>query len=155
VPKARTHEHQRRALDHVGVTVDNLERSLAFYCDLLGLDIIEVSEGHNGSVVGLPEARMRIADVATGDGTVLELIEYTAERSAPSPPAHNAPGCAHIGMRVADLDATLDTLGTAGTQPAGEPMLVVDGLAWAGTRIAYVRDPDGSLIELVQRPAEW
>jgi catechol 2,3-dioxygenase-like lactoylglutathione lyase family enzyme len=46
----------------------------------------------------------------------------------------------------------ITTLERVGYPPLGETLHVTAGLAWAGARVAYVRDPDGALVELVQRP---
>ena len=64
-------------IDHVGITVSDLDRSLQFYRDLLGLTVLDrATEGDPdlAAIVGLEAVEVSIADLATGDGRILELL---------------------------------------------------------------------------------
>ena len=77
-------------LDHVSVTSGDLERSLAFYCDLLGLTLRARGDGLRRDeleITGVADASARWADLELPHGQVLELIEYLAPRGTPSTPA--------------------------------------------------------------------
>ena len=142
-------------IDHVGITVRELERSLAFYRDLLGLRVIEISDDQDvGQIVGIPGARVKIADLDAGDGRVLELIEYVAGRGDDVPQRPNAAGCPHLALRVHDTSKVLRRLAQAGHHPDGEPTTITDAIAFEGATVVYLRDPDGAIIELVQRPGQ-
>ena len=68
-----------RTIDHVSVTCTSIERSLTFYRDGLGLAVLQrgaETDERIGAVLALPGARLRFADLALGDGTVVELLEY-------------------------------------------------------------------------------
>ena len=67
-----------RRLDHVSVTTGDIERSLGFYQDLLGIPVTSVGEVSGAEVerlTGMPGTRMLIADLDLGDGQVLDLGE--------------------------------------------------------------------------------
>jgi lactoylglutathione lyase len=129
-------------LHHVGLSVPDLDRALAWYCEALGL--------HPGHRFEVPPIGLRGA-FALGDGdSGVELLEQAGSRPGPDkkdPPSANAVhGHNHVCFHVSDLDAAYARLiacGAAdvwGPRPAPEP----------GRRMAYVTDPDGNLIELVQ-----
>jgi len=140
-------------IDHVGITVRELERSLAFYRDLLGLRVIEISgEQDVGQIVGIPGARVKTADLDVGDGRVLELLEYVAARADDVPQRPNAAGCPHVALHVHDIPTVLQRLARAGHNPDGEPTTITGAIAFEGATVVYLRDPDGAVIELVQRP---
>jgi len=66
-----------RRIDHVGVTVSDLERALAFYCGVLGLRLLgttTLDDPGVAALLGLDRARVTIADLDSGDGRVVELI---------------------------------------------------------------------------------
>jgi lactoylglutathione lyase len=119
--------------DYVVVIVEDLERALAFYVGALGLPL-----GHRSGA---------FAQLATGT-TRVALYERRAMSetlgqpiNAPDP---GAPGF-ELGFKVPDVDAAFDELVRRGAVPATPPT----DRAW-GQRTAYVRDPDGHLIELAE-----
>jgi catechol 2,3-dioxygenase-like lactoylglutathione lyase family enzyme len=147
-----THPAAIIGLDHVGITVRNLDASLAFYRDLLGLRVIEISDEEDAStIVGITGARIRAADLDTGDGRVFELLEYVAAKGPALEQQPNQAGCAHVALRVNDIDAVLARLASAGYHPDGTPTLITGAIAWEGATVVYLRDPDGAVLELVQR----
>ena len=149
---AATHSAAAVGIDHVGVTVRSLDRSLAFYRDLLGLRVIELSEEADISeIVGIRRARVKAADLDTGDGRVFELLEYVSAQGSDVQQQSNGAGCAHVALRVNDIRAALARLAAAGYHPDGTPTLLTGAKAWEGATVVYLRDPDGAVIELVQR----
>jgi catechol 2,3-dioxygenase-like lactoylglutathione lyase family enzyme len=122
-----------QAPDYVVLVVEDLDRALRFYCDLLGLPL-----GHRSGPY---------AQLATGV-TRVALYERRAMAAtlgrrleAPSP---DAPGF-ELGFKVGDCDAAYADLVAGGATAAVPPA----NRAW-GQRTAYVRDPDGHLVELAQ-----
>ncbi len=124
---------QLRQPDYVVLVVENLERALAFYTGVLGLEL-----GHRSGP---------FAQLATG-ATRLALFERAAMAEtlgfAVRAPDRDAPGF-EIGFKVDSADAAYDRLIEAGAESATPPT----DRAW-GQRTAYVRDPDGHLIELAE-----
>ena len=145
-----------RAVDHISVTCASLERSLSFYRDALGLTVLErgvETDERIGELLGLPGARLRFADLALGDGGLVELLEYEAPAGRALRPQPNDAGAGHVALAVDDLDAALRRLRDHGFPSRSAPVLLDDHEGrWKDVRIAYVDDPDGFVIELIQRP---
>jgi catechol 2,3-dioxygenase-like lactoylglutathione lyase family enzyme len=141
-----------RRIHHFGITVAKLDRSLAFYRDLLGMTVLGISGDEEvGAIVGIPGARVRAADIDAGNGQVLELLEYassTAEQHIHGP---DMVGTCHLSFQVGDLASTLSRLGEAGFRPMGEIAALTEGGVWQDCTVVYLRDPDGVIVELVER----
>jgi catechol 2,3-dioxygenase-like lactoylglutathione lyase family enzyme len=142
-------------LHHVGVTVADLDRSLRFYRDLLGVPVRERTEESGGDlavITGMPDAHVRIADLELGDGRVIELLEYVAPAGSPLSQRTCDPGSLHIALAVDDLDAAAARLRAADVVLRSDPVTLADaGPHWTGARVVYTVDPDGVTVELVQR----
>ncbi len=143
-----------RAVHHVGVTVADLERSLAFWSRLTGAsprDRRTLDGPGVGRLVGYPGARMERAWLDFPGGVALELLEYTEPLEPAYPEGTAHPGNIHVCLDVDDVDAARDHALTCGARPVGGPIDVAAGPR-EGARVAYVRDPDGITIELFQPP---
>lgn len=145
-----------RAIHHVAVTVADLDRSIAFYCDTLGLPLTleptpwSEEDPQLDLAVGLSGAKMRAAIVRVGELSGIELQEY----AAPSPeavtiPPQNVPGAGHVCFLVDDIEATKRSLEAAGVSFRGE-VEDIDVGPMAGWRWIFFTDPDGYLLELVE-----
>lgn len=142
------------ALDHVGFSVGDLDRSVAFYTRLLGAGptlrrVWDVP--YLGEIVGYPGCRMECAFYELPGGTMLELLHYL------DPPAgrvemetYNA-GNGHLCLVVGDLRAELARVREFAAVRSEAPVAIPWG-PYAGGLVAYVRDPDGISIELMQHP---
>jgi catechol 2,3-dioxygenase-like lactoylglutathione lyase family enzyme len=140
-----------RGIHHVGITVADLDQSLRFYRELLGMRVIGLSVEAVGSIVGMPGASARIADLDAGGGQLLELIDYGSGVTDAAPPGPDAVGSCHVSIRVDDLSGALARLASAGHTPMGDVTELSLGGVWEGCTIAYLRDPDGVVIELLER----
>jgi catechol 2,3-dioxygenase-like lactoylglutathione lyase family enzyme len=140
--------------DHTGFTVTNIERSLAFWRDVLGFELSHRAH-HTGDlaseVTGVPGADISLA-VLKAPGHKIELLEYHA------PPERKRinlrpcdVGSVHVALTVDNLDPVLNTIIASGWRAAGKPQTLKTGPN-AGRRVVYVRDPDGTIIELMQSP---
>jgi catechol 2,3-dioxygenase-like lactoylglutathione lyase family enzyme len=156
-------------LDHVAFAVSDLERSLHFYRDLLGLEFILRriwDEEYVRQMVGIPDAVLDIAllklpgrqgspldengRLAPGKGDVmLELIEYRQPRGQAVDSQAPTPGNAHLGLLVDDMDALCGRLKEAGVEFVSEPLTVAAGPN-KGRKAVYLRDPDGIIVQLMQ-----
>jgi catechol 2,3-dioxygenase-like lactoylglutathione lyase family enzyme len=143
-----------KGLHHVGITVADLDASIRFYHDVLGLEFAnEPSPWFDGEElsrgVGVPGAALRQVSLLVGD-TTLELLEY---RSPPSetdgPLRSNDRGASHVAFAVADIEAAKAELEAKGIEFYG-PVNVVDEGVLAGWRWVYFEDPDGYPLELVE-----
>lgn len=119
--------------DYVVLVVEDLDRALAFYVGVLGLPL-----GHrSGPYAQLSTGRTRLAMFERA--AMAETL-----RSELRPPDPRAPAF-EVGFKVPDCDAAYGELVEAGAEGACEPT----DRPW-GQRTAYVRDPDGHLIELCE-----
>jgi lactoylglutathione lyase len=133
-----------RVFNHVGLVVTDMARARAFYEELLGFTYwweFEVPDDLASPVLRVRAPMGMRAVYLTLDGFVLELMHY-AEPGAQAPRAErvmNEPGLTHISIAVDDFAGVLDRVADYG------------GEVLADTRndqVAFVRDPDGQLIEL-------
>jgi len=142
------------AADHTGVTVSNLERSLAFWQDVLGFELSH--RAHHTSdlaseVTGVPGADISIA-VLKGHGHKIELLEYLAPVDRKHVDLRPCDvGSVHVAFTVDNLDAVLSAMAASGWGAAGKPQTLRSGPN-VGKRVIYVRDPDGTTIEFMQPP---
>ena len=143
------------AADHTGITVTNLERSLAFWRDVLGLELSHRAHqtGELASeITGVAGAEILIAVLKTPTGHKIELLEYLA----PADRRHVSlrpcdVGAVHVALTVDDLEAVLSAIAASGWEAAGRPQTLQSGPN-TGKRVVYVRDPDGTTIEFMQPP---
>jgi catechol 2,3-dioxygenase-like lactoylglutathione lyase family enzyme len=139
-----------QALSHIGICVSDIERSLRFYRDALGFAYVselEVAGEPSDSLLRLRGVRLR-AVYLERDGVRIELLHYAAPPRQPAPRARvmNDLGLTHLSFRVSDLEGTLETLRAAGATILDDTVVRVPGI---GALAAFLTDPDGVLIELV------
>ena len=142
------------AADHTGITVSNLEGSLAFWRDVLGFELSHRAH-HTGDlaseVTGVSGAEISLA-VLIGYGHKIELLEYHAPPDRKRVTLRPCDvGSVHVALLVDDLDVALNRIEACGWRAAGKPQTLKTGPN-AGKHVVYVRDPDGTTIELMQPP---
>ena len=141
--------------DHTGITVSDLERSLAFWRDVLGFEFSHRAHqtGQLASeITGVPGAEISLA-VLKAPGHKIELLQYHApsDRKDGSEFRPCDVGATHVALTVDDLDAVLRRIAESGYRATGSPQTLTTGPN-AGKRVIYVRDPDGTTIEFMQPP---
>jgi catechol 2,3-dioxygenase-like lactoylglutathione lyase family enzyme len=137
-----------RGIHHTAISTGDLQRSLAFYCDLLGFEKvfeggwpagIEVAD----DITGLSGSSAQLVMLRAGNACI-ELFQYASP--APSPGNPNRPVCdhgiTHICLDVTDVDAEYERLLAAGMRFHCPPQDL------GGSRVTYGRDPDGNVVEL-------
>ena len=140
-----------RKVSHVGICVSDVDRSIAFYRDVLGfapVHELRVEGEASDTLLRLRGVRLH-ATFLERDGFRIELLHYDSPRSPASAPARtmNDLGFTHLSVMVADIDDALARLERAGTKVERDTRIEVGGRTVA----AMFRDPDGLLIELVMR----
>ncbi|MEZ4595719.1 MAG: VOC family protein [Chloroflexota bacterium] len=138
---------------HVGIQVADLERSVAFYRDLLGFQLLfqwNPQLEYVRTVTGYPDADIHAAVLAfPGDtGLTLEILEYRGVPRAPVDTRTANPGTAHIAVVVDDCDALYATLVARQVRTVSAPVTPTAGPN-AGGRLVYAIDPDGIRVELI------
>ena len=143
------------AVHHVGVTVADLDRSVAYWERLVGVtsrDRRTLQGPQLAGLVGYEGIRIDSCWIDLPGGVALELLRYLDRADAPHDPGTAHPGNVHVCLRVPDMDdAHAHAVACGATPVSREPIEVAAGPR-AGTRLAYLRDPDGVTIELVQEP---
>jgi catechol 2,3-dioxygenase-like lactoylglutathione lyase family enzyme len=129
-------------LHHLGIRVASLDRAVAFYAALgaapLNAQPIEV----DGRTLRTPgTARMVLLAFPEGNG--LELFEFPTAPPPPDPDARTP----HLGIQVSDVDDAL-----ARAETAGGARLWREPAQWGAIRVVYLRDPDGTVLELLNGP---
>ena len=139
-------------LEHMALSVADMHRSLAFYRDLLGLELIRKLDcGPDtllGKVVGMPGCSAKIAHLMCGD-TMLELFEYTQPRGTAlaSEMCQADQAFVHIGLQSNDVRSDYRRFKAGGVRFISEPVEFRPGV-W----IVYFYGPDGEVLELRETP---
>jgi catechol 2,3-dioxygenase-like lactoylglutathione lyase family enzyme len=139
---------------HTSFTVADLDRSVAFFRDGLGLELLhtrEIGADYFGRIVGLPGCVVRTALLRVPGGHHVELFQYLTPPGQPCRPRPCDPGSAHLCLVVEDLDGLHRELAGLGASFVTDPVLVTAGPNRGGYGL-YLRDPNGILIELFQPP---
>ena len=132
---------------HIGITVGDLERSVAWYCTNLGFRVVDRAhvEGERISQqTELPDTAIDVALLA-GSNIVLELLQYRNPIGKEFTLRTCDIGAAHICVVVDDLDSTYQAMRARGVSVHAEPTKLV-----GDTKMVYVRDPDGLTVELME-----
>jgi len=135
-------------LSHVGLTVKNLERSIAFYRDVIGLKEgkrLELKSEVYRTYTRNPAAHIKFTYM-TSDNFTLQLIEYVGGGGAALDLSHNRVGCPHLAFRVPDAEAKFREI-----QQRGDSEVISEIVQLSPrSRNFYAKDPDGILIEFSQ-----
>jgi lactoylglutathione lyase len=134
-------------LDHVGLVVGDLAAAAAWYCEVFGL------ERELAVRVEALELSIEML-IHRGYGYRVELLHRPGSGAAPGGkpvnPAEAAllHGYGHVAFDVTDLDAAYERAVERGARPVMSPCPSPE----AGVRMAFLADPEGNLVELLQRP---
>jgi catechol 2,3-dioxygenase-like lactoylglutathione lyase family enzyme len=143
----------RPTLDHVSVTVSDLDRSIAFYRDVVGLELRGTGssdEPELSDVLSVDDVEIEWAELSLGP-VILELVHYVSNGGDPTDVDVKRPGATHIGIAVEDIVEPTARLREAGALVSRNVVTLTEDSDWNGAKIVYARDPDGVTIELVER----
>ena len=121
---------------HTMLRVGNLEESLTFYCDVLGMKLLRRKD--------YPAGEFTLAFVGYGEESDHSVLELTHNWGVEKYDLGSAYG--HIALGVHNIYATCETIGQLGGKVVREPGPMKHG----STVIAFVEDPDGYKVELIQ-----
>jgi catechol 2,3-dioxygenase-like lactoylglutathione lyase family enzyme len=137
---------------HIGMTVANIERTLAFYSKVFGLEpgmTLDITAGPaTAEALDLPLHRQRVALITLGD-VVMELIEFDPPRRGYDGRQDDV-GYAYPCFAVDDIDATYERLVAMGVTINRPPHESHGPDPVTGSKFFIVKDPDGKNIEIVQ-----
>jgi catechol 2,3-dioxygenase-like lactoylglutathione lyase family enzyme len=138
------------AIRHTGLVVADLERSIKFWCDVMGFVVfrqMKESGPHIDAMMGLKDVSVTTAKLAAPDGNLLELLCFHShpdkQRWEGRP---YSTGLTHIALTVKDLDETLRRLKQFGGSIPAKPQFSLDGQV----KVIYATGPEGILLELVE-----
>lgn len=121
---------------HTMIRVGDLDRSIAFYTKVLGMTLLRQKD--------YPDGKFTLAFVGYGDEKDTAVIELTHNWETSSYTIGD--GYGHVALGVADIYGTCDAIRLAGGTITREPGPMKHG----STVIAFVEDPDGYKIELIE-----
>ncbi|MFW5987912.1 MAG: VOC family protein [bacterium] len=126
--------------DHVTITVSDLKESIKFYRDILGLEVMGMLEQNDGD--------FKLVYFKAGS-SVIEMFHFSEKGKAILENDDHDLGIKHFGFKVDSVDQVTKTLKEKGVEFTLEPLD-----ATGGVRIAFFKDPDGVLIEIVEGTLE-
>ncbi len=140
------------SLYHMGITVENLEESVAFYRDIVGLK--ELPESSNLDISGEwfdeltenPGAKLRVSHLDLA-GVQLQLVEYAAAGGERLPLKHKMIGNPHLCIDMQDIAERHAALVADGRYKVSPIVTIGD----TPIRSFYVTDPNGVLVEFIER----
>ena len=140
--------------DHHSITVEDIDRQVAFYRDVIGLELVNRGTLEQGSddaeafstLTGLDGVGLEIAHLEA-EGAMLELVQYDTPAGEDLRPFEaNDTGATHFCFRTEDLDTAIEDL-------ADDVDFVSDPVTFtSGVEAVYFRDPEGHLMEILERP---
>ncbi|MBT3371650.1 MAG: bleomycin resistance protein [Rhodospirillaceae bacterium] len=142
------------ATNHTSFTVSNLDRTVAFFTEALGFELLNRAP-RDPQVVevisGVPGADIEVVFLQ-GPGHRIELIQYhgPAERGQVICRPCDT-GYAHVAYDVDNVEAAVAASAPHQFLPLG-PIVVIDKGPNAGGKVVYLRDPDGISVEYIQKP---
>jgi catechol 2,3-dioxygenase-like lactoylglutathione lyase family enzyme len=142
------------SIDHTGITVSSLRDALDFWVGAMGFEHLYTWDFEGAfaeALVGVSRAAYQLAMVR-GPGHLIELLEYRApaDRKVLKPRSCDI-GSVHLAFYVQNIDALLRRIQSLNWNPLGH-VLTVDSGERKGLRLVYVRGPDGTTLEFLERP---
>ena len=142
-------------LHHTGFNVSNMDQSLEFYRDWLGLEVTRdfVFEGEMlDKLDGIPGSKAHLVFLGNGDGRhFLELVEWLSPAGTPpdSTPINDV-GVSHLGLRIDDADRFYEELSSKGIRFTSPPVVRENATYPDVQKICFLQDPDGNRLELLE-----
>jgi len=142
---------------HGGITVSDMDASLAFYRDGLGLPlqvdaIRDTPYLHETLALPFSEIRYVLLTIPGAPGSYVELLEYRGIERLPAAARPCDPGSGHLCLEVRDAVAAHARMTALGYRARSAGTVDVDSGINAGGKIVYLADPDGFWVELLERP---
>ncbi len=136
-----------RSLAQVGITCVDIEKSLKFYNEILGLPLLEamdVPEDQCRDIYGIKDGtKVTLFLLRTGNGGFVELFRFSPNGGGHQDVVWNRPGITHLALDVKNLPVVMKRLQAAGIK------FVCPVKNNVGTDFVFTRDPDGNLVELI------
>ena len=134
---------------HTGIITKDINKSLYFYRDILGLQLIQDftdSSDYINEITGLNGAIAHFIKLKCLDGSVIELLEYSSHKTDPINASIINVGICHIALRVQNADDAYNKLVNEKIKVISKPVLSSEGIA----KVFFCLDPDGVRVEIVE-----
>ena len=134
---------------HAGIIVNDMTKSLEFYKDFLGLEVVQDFTDNSeyiNKITNIKNGSAHFVKLKMLDGTILELLEYPSHRTKPHNLSILNVGVAHIALRVHSAEQMHKYLISKGIQVLSEPVLSSEGIA----KVFFCIDPNGLRVEMVE-----
>jgi glyoxylase I family protein len=128
-----------KSFEHVGMTVGDLDRSLNFYANLLGLKPVLRKPGKDGAELAFLDAGGGMLEMAAPAGGVERAVDVPSGRA----------GLRHLTFRFENVDEIFARLEAAGVEMIERPRPAANSEVLR--RVAFCRDPDGIIVELAEK----
>ncbi len=136
-------------INHAGLIVQDLDKAIAFYRDVVSLEVktrMERTGEAPSKLLGYDDIHFKGAHMTPGDGPTLELIQYINPPPSDRPTEErNVLGASHVAFTCEDMQGTFDLLMSRGAKELNPPQEVAPG-QWR----CYLQDPEGNWVELVE-----
>jgi catechol 2,3-dioxygenase-like lactoylglutathione lyase family enzyme len=145
---------------HFSFTVADIERSVDFYTNVIGMTLVHTQEQANeytSKLVAYENAHLKVAQLQIGgmpaarSGHLLELVEYVNPRCEPTDTATCRPGSAHLAFQVEDIHTKYEQMIAQGVRFKSPPNAITAGINKGGFT-CYFLDPDDITLEIIQAP---
>tara|TARA_B100001013_G_scaffold321703_1_gene231787 strand:+ start:343 stop:777 length:435 start_codon:yes stop_codon:yes gene_type:complete len=134
---------------HTGIICKDINNSLIFYRDYLGLTVIQDfwdDSDYINEITGIHNANVHMIKLKADDGTVIELLEYpTHPTNLIKQEVYNA-GLAHVAFQVYNIEDAYNFLKTKNVKLISKPILSSEKIA----KVCFCLDPNDVRIELVE-----
>ena len=146
---------------HVSFTVSNIEASVKWYTEVLGLEFVRGQTQKNeytSRLVGFPDAHLKVAQLRVPGETIpisrhhIELVEYIHPRGEDIPLETNRTGVGHWAFMVDDIHAEFKRLKELGVKFKAEKPVAIEAGVNKGGYTIYFNDLDDITLELIQPP---
>lgn len=134
---------------HVGIVVSDLNAALYFYRDLLGLKIVKESDESGNfieTIQGIKGVNVKTIKMECEDGNLIELLYFKSHLKKAKERPFPEIGASHVAFTVKNLEKEYERLKGFGIFFNSSPQISPDGYA----KVTFCKDPDGTLIELVE-----
>ena len=134
---------------HTGIICEDMEKSLRFYKEFLGLRVIQDfwdDSDYINKITGLQNANVHMIKLQAEDGTVIELLDYvTHPTDLIDQEVYNVGAC-HLARQANNIEEAYKELQSKGVSFISEPVLSSEGIA----KVCFCFDPNNTRIELVE-----
>ncbi|MDD5436306.1 MAG: VOC family protein [Candidatus Omnitrophica bacterium] len=138
-----------KAIRHSGIVVSDLERSLSFYRDIIGLKVVKKQEESSefiDKICGIKGSKLTTVKMAADDGNLVELLFFHSHRAPRQCRNLYDIGPSHLAFTVQDIEGEYKRLLGKKVEFISPPAASPNGYV----KVAFCKDPDGVFIELVE-----